>query len=267
VVAAGDISTCPGPDCGAAQTATLVESIDPDAVLTLGDNQYPDGALSAFRTSYAKTWGRFVDLTHPVPGNPEYYASERASGYFDFFGAAAHPGSNGYYSLDLGDWHLVALNSNDGCELLACDASSAQQRWLADDLARNDASCTLAYWHHPRWSTGEHGDTESSDGLWRTAADGGVDLVLNGHDHDYERFAARDAAGAADGQGTVEIVAGTGGAELRDFTAPADPLTETRVAGRSGVLRLDLGDGSYRWQFVAVGGEVLDEGRADCALR
>ncbi len=264
VVAAGDISTCPGVDCGPADTAALVADIDPKAVLTLGDNQYPSGDLVDFREKYAETWGRFADITHPAPGNHEYVASPEADGYFSYFGAAAHPDSDGYYSFDLGDWHLVALNSNDECTELACDDGSAQQRWFADDLAASDARCTLAYWHHPRWSNGEHGDTESSDALWRTAADAGVDLVLNGHDHNYERYAGQDASGAADEQGTVEIVAGTGGAEVRDFAEPAGPLTEARVEGRKGVLRLDLGARSYSWQFVAVGGEVLDQGQADC---
>ncbi len=265
VVAAGDISTCPGADCGPADTAALVVDIDPDAVLTLGDNQYPKGELVDFQDKYAKTWGQFIDITHPAPGNHEYLASPDADGYFDYFGEAAHPETDGYYSFDLGDWHLVALNSNDECTELACDESSAQQRWFADDLARSDASCTLAYWHHPRWSTGEHGDAASSDALWRTAVDGGVDLVLNGHDHDYERFTAQDASGDADQQGTVQIVAGTGGAGVRDFAGPADPLTAARVEGRKGVLRLDLGKDSYRWQFVAVGGEVLDQGTTGCS--
>ncbi|MBA2507580.1 MAG: metallophosphoesterase [Nocardioidaceae bacterium] len=265
VVAAGDISTCPGVDCGPADTAALVDDIDPKAVLTLGDNQYPSGELVDFQEKYAKTWGRFTDITHPAPGNHEYYASPDADGYFDYFGAAAHPDTDGYYSFNLGDWHLVALNSNDECKEVACDDGSEQQRWFADDLAASDARCTLAYWHHPRWSTGEHRDTESSDALWQTAADGGVDLVLNGHDHDYERFVAQDADGVADKQGTVEIVAGTGGVALRDFAEPAGPLTAARVEDHKGVLRLDLGAQSYAWQFVAVGGDVLDQGRDDCS--
>lgn len=264
VVAAGDISTCPGVDCGPADTAALVDDIDPKAVLTLGDNQYPSGLLADFKEKYAKTWGQFRDITYPAPGNHEYVASSDADGYFSYFGEAARPETDGYYSFDLGDWHLVALNSNDECTKLACDDGSAQQRWFADDLTDSDARCTLAYWHHPRWSTGEHGDAESSDALWQTAADGGVDLVLNGHDHNYERYAAQDASGAAAEQGTVEIVAGTGGAEVRDFAESDGPLTAARVEGRKGVLRLDLGKSSYSWRFVAVGGEVLDQGQADC---
>jgi len=263
VVAVGDISDCSGDRCPAARTAALTASYQPDVVLALGDLQYPSGALADFAAEYDQTWGALRDVTLPVPGNHEYY-TEDAAGYYAYFGATARPATGGYYSYDVGAWHLVALNTNNECRHVACDDGSDQQRWFADDLAASDARCTIAYWHHPRWSTGEHRDIEAADALWRTAAAGEVDLVLNGHDHDFERFAPQDGLGQADPDGVTEMVVGTGGRELRPFAAPEHPLTEFREAQRYGVLRLLLAPGSYRWEFVAVGGEVLDSGRADC---
>lgn len=263
MVAAGDIAECTPADCPAIDTAALATSLDPDLVLALGDLQYPSGELDDFEAEYDQTWGPLRDITRPVPGNHEYH-TDGAAGYFDYFGDAAHAETDGYYSFDVDGWHLVALNTNDECEQLACDGGSKQEQWLAADLAANQAPCTLAYWHHPRWSTGEHLDTEAANALWRTAAFGEVDLVLNGHDHDYERFRPQDGRGEPDPDGVTEIVVGTGGAELRAFEAPASPLSEVRVEGHDGVLRLELDEGSYRWAFVAVGGEVLDSGRAGC---
>lgn len=263
VVAAGDISDCSDDDCPAADTAPLAASYHPDAVLTLGDLQYPSGELDDFLAEYDKTWGALREVTQPVPGNHEYQ-TDGAAGYYSYFGAAAHPKTGGYYSYDVGAWHAVALNSNDQCEELGCDDGSVQQRWFAADLAASDARCSLAYWHHPRWSTGEHLDTEAVDDLWRTAAAGGVDLVLNGHDHNFERYAPQDGLGDPDSAGVTEMVVGTGGTDLRAFPVPASPLTAFRVTERNGVLRLLLNRGSYRWQFVAVGGEILDSGRARC---
>ena len=263
VVAVGDIADCSDDECPAASTAELASSYRPEVVLALGDLQYPSGALTDFQAEYDQTWGALRDVTMPVPGNHEYY-TEGAAGYYAYFGATARPGSNGYYSYDVGGWHLVALNTNNECGYVACDDGSDQQQWFADDLAASDARCTLAYWHHPRWSTGEHLDTEASNALWRTAAAGDVDLVLNGHDHDFERFAPQDGLGQADPDGVTEMVVGTGGGERRSFKVPASPLTKFRVAQQFGVLRLLLAPGSYRSEFVAVGGEVLDSGRAGC---
>jgi len=264
VVAVGDLVSCSEvEDCLTADTAGLASSLDPDALLTLGDLQYPSGELADFETEYDQVWGPLRPVTRPVPGNHEYY-TDGAAGYFDYFDAAAHEDSDGYYSFDVGSWHLVALNTNDECERVACDDGSAQQQWFAADLVSSDAACTLAYWHHPRWSTGEHLDTEEVDALWRTAAAGGVDLVLNGHDHDYERYAAQDGLGEPDPAGITEMVVGTGGGELREFVAAESPLTQVRISGRIGVLRLLLAESYYRWEFVAVGGDVLDAGRADC---
>ena len=263
VVAVGDISDCSGDRCPAARTAALTASYQPDVVLALGDLQYPSGALADFAAEYDQTWGALRDVTLPVPGNHEYY-TEDAAGYYAYFGATARPATGGYYSYDVGAWHLVALNTNNECRHVACDDGSDQQRWFADDLAASDARCTIAYWHHPRWSTGEHRDIEAADALWRTAAAGEVDLVLNGHDHDFERFAPQDGLGQPDPDGVTEMVVGTGGGDLRPFAAPKTSLTEVREAQRFGVLRLLLAPGSYQWEFVAVGGEVLDSGRADC---
>lgn len=268
VVAAGDISDCPSADCegtDTAATASLVGRIDPDLVLTLGDNQYPSGELEDFEQEYAATWGRFLAVTRPAPGNHDYQTPD-AEGYFDYFGPRAGPHATGYYSFDIGGWHVVALNSNDECEVVACNGGSAQQQWLADDLASTPRRCVLAYWHHPRWSTGEHGDIEEVDALWRTAVGGGVDIVLNGHDHDYERFEPLDADGEPDPNGTAELVVGTGGTALRPFEDEPRTATAIRIQDVHGVLRLQLGDGSYGWEFADVAGRVLDSGGpTDCS--
>jgi calcineurin-like phosphoesterase family protein len=259
VVAAGDISTCAPPSCPAADTARLAESLSPDLVLVLGDAQYGSASLEKYNEQYAKTWGRLRSITRPVPGNHDY-ESDQAKGYFDWFGGRAAPGHNGYYAFDVGAWHLVGLNSNDSCFALACDASSDQARWLANDLANNDRPCLLGFWHHPRWSSGEHGDDSDVDTLWRLFTEAGADIVLNGHDHDYERFAAADANGRQATDGTVEFVVGTGGGELRPFERTPRETSRKRVQQRYGVLRLALGPDSYAWQFVATGGQVLDQG-------
>ena len=264
VVASGDISDCTPEECVAANTASVVTELDPDLVLTLGDAQYPSGSLADFEAEYARTWGRFVDITRPAVGNHEY-ETEDAQGYFDYFGTRASPDTDGYYSYDVGAWHLVALNTNDACGFVACDDDSAQQQWFAADLADTDRSCVLAYMHHPRWSTGEHLDIEAVDALWRTAVEGGVDVVLAGHDHNYERFAPLDADGEQGASGTVEFVVGTGGAELRPFAEPPRDETAARFADAYGVLELELGRSSYSWRFLGTEGQERDRGGpVDC---
>ncbi len=260
VAAAGDIADCAGAGCASARTARRVARIDADLVLTLGDNQYPRGGYRDFMAEYDRTWGRFRSLTSPVPGNHEYLRPA-ARGYFRYFGARAGGRDRGYYSQDVGSWHLVALNSGNGsCRPVRCGRDSAQVRWLRRDLRRADARCLLGYWHHPPWSGGQHGNNGRVRVLWRVLARHGADLVLNGHDHDYERFARRNASGAAAPDGVRQFVVGTGGAELRPFGAPPGALVERRIAGRHGVLRLALGDDSYRWRYLPGRGAALDAG-------
>jgi acid phosphatase type 7 len=253
VAAAGDIAPAAanGHDQG---TSDRVLAIHPTAVLALGDLQYPSGALEDFRRYYDRTWGRFKDRTRPAPGNHEYQ-TDRASGYFAYFGAAASPNGTSYYSFDLGSWHLISLDSNIGR-----GAGSAQERWLRSDLAATSKTCVLAYWHHPRFSSGtEHGDDDSVDQFWRDLYAAGADVVLNGHEHNYERFAPQDPEGRADPLGPREFVVGTGGKGLYRFGA-AKPNSQVRVNNAFGVLRMVLRPSGYDWEFVTAAGSVVDSG-------
>jgi alkaline phosphatase len=259
VVAAGDI-TCPpdmevGGECRQADTARLAERLDPAAVLALGDLVYPGGDPEGFAKAYAPTWGRLRDRTYPAVGNHEYL-SAGAEPYFRYWGARAGPG---WYSVDVAGWHLVALNAN--CAKVGCGADSPQGKWLEADLARSHARCTLAFWHEPRWSSGLHGPDVGTDPLWRAVHAAGVDVVLSGHDHHYERFAPLSADGkpVAPGVGTRQFVVGTGGRSLypivRDLAG-----SEQRVATAYGLLALRLQPNAYSWQFVATDGRILDAG-------
>lgn len=249
VYAAGDIAACRGRAprfAGAALTAEriaadMASQAVPTAVLTLGDNTYPVGRLAEFTDCYGPTWGRFKAITYPAPGNHEY-AGGRASGYFSYFGERA---GKGYYSFQLGDWHIVSLNSN-----LDPAAHQAQLAWLRADLAASGAKCTLAYWHHPLYSSGGHGGSNRMQGAWRLLHAAGAELVLAGHDHDYERFAPQDADGGRDDAGGLrQFVVGTGGAQLTPFLF-AKPHSEMRDNSRTGVLRLRLSSDSYAWEFL-----------------
>jgi hypothetical protein len=274
ITAAGDIS-CPSSrernneefgkplSCRMQDTAALVRTLQPDAVLALGDNQYPSGSLSDYQSLYVDNWGTFRDITYPVPGNHEY-GTPAARGYFSYFGSRAGEPDKGYYSYDLGAWHVIALNSE--CEQVGgCAATAPQATWLRQDLADHPRSCVLAYWHRPRFSSGTHGNNLDLDAYWRILVEGHADLVLNGHDHDYERFAPMNAEGDADtAQGTTEIVAGTGGASYYTFHLP-ESTSLARITGKSGVLRLRLEPTSFSWDFLAVpGGQSLDAGTSPC---
>jgi hypothetical protein len=234
-----------------------------DAVLLLGDNQYLDGALYKYRIVFAPTWGRLGSLLRPAPGNHEY-ETPGAAGYFDYFGAAAGNRTEGWYSYELGTWHVVVLNSN--CAAIGgCGPGSPQIRWLEADLAGHPRACTLAYWHHPRFSSGLHNNDPLSDTFWRTLYAAGADLVLVGHDHDYERFAPQNPDGQADpAHGIREIVAGTGGREVRPFT-PLRANSAARNAQDLGILKLRLRTDGYDWQFLPVrGGTYTDAGSGGC---
>jgi acid phosphatase type 7 len=266
LVAAGDIACAPGEPrtpvaCHQVDTAALIARLRPDAVAALGDLQYPSGSLADFRGSFEKTWGRFAGRMHPAIGNHEY-ETPGAAGYFATFGARAGRPGEGWYSYDLGSWHVVALNAN--CDVVGCGAGSPQQRWLRADLAGHASRCTLAYWHQPRFSSGLHGSDDALIPLWRTLQRGGADVALSGHDHDYERFAPQTAAGRLDpAHGIVQFVVGTGGASHYPILlARRNSRTHATVFG---VLRLTLGRGAYRWRFVAEPGVgYRDAGATRC---
>ena len=260
IVAAGDIADC-GSDGTqfpeAIRTAALVQPADA-LVLTLGDNTYPIGAPAEFADCFSPTWGQFKERIRPSPGNHDYITMD-AGGYFGYFGALAGPSGRGYYSFDAGAWHVVSLNSN-----VDAAPGSPQHAWLQNDLAASKARCTLAYWHHPVFSSGPHGSDPRMAEIYRLLHSAGADIVLVGHDHIYERFAPQDADGRSDPQnGVRSFTVGTGGARLYSIRTP-QPNSEYRDSSSYGVLRLTLADGSYRWTFVPVNGASRDEGAAVC---
>jgi hypothetical protein len=286
VVAVGDIACDPaaaafngglgvGAQCRQMATSDLALSLEPTHVLALGDLQYACGGYGAFLQSYDPSWGRLRAITHPVPGNHEYLPAEKsptgsgcsaltdAAGYFTYFGAAAGDPGKGWYSFDIGTWHVVALNSNCG-KVGGCSRSSPQGVWLRDDLAANDAACTLAFWHHPRFSSGPHGNIVSMDRLWQLLHEQGVDVALAAHDHLYERFARLDPLQQPDPAGIRSFVVGTGGKE-QYLVAAAQPGSEVRIDDRYGVLELTLSDGSYGWRFISTTDPApLDAGTEAC---
>jgi acid phosphatase type 7 len=255
IVAAGDIA-CPNPCGSERQTARLIRRLRPDAVLALGDNQYNHGALSAYRRSYDATWGSFWSITNPVPGNHEY-ETPHARGYFRYFGRRAHRSSGGHYSYDLGNWHLIALNSEV--------RSRGELRWLRRDLHHDRHPCELAYWHEPRWSSGiEHHGTNVVAPWWRILYRNGVEVVLNGHEHNYERFAPLSPGGRKTARGIREFVVGTGGYYL--YRLGRAVHGSQRRLSTHGVLEMTLRSSSYVWRFAKVGGGTGDRGRTSCHM-
>ncbi|MCA1702762.1 MAG: metallophosphoesterase [Actinobacteria bacterium] len=258
IAAAGDIAD---DGSGDEATAKVIDAINPTRVLTTGDHAYPDGTIDNFNSFYEPTWGRHKSLTRPSPGNHDYHVSG-APGYFDYFGAAAGERGKGYYSYDLGSWHVVALNSN-----VSTAAGSAQEQWLRADLAAHPNRCTLAYWHHPRFTSGSVHDNNTAVGpLWQALYDAGADVVLNGHNHNYERFGRQDPSGQADAQqGIREFVVGTGGGGHYGFDSPK-PNSEVRNGDSYGVLKLTLRDEGYDWRFEPEAGKTFtDTGSAGCS--
>ena len=255
LVGAGDIGMC-GSSGNAQATAKLVDSID-GTVVTLGDNAYPNGTAANYKNCYDSSWGRFKGRTKPAPGNHEYDSDSTAQPYFDYFGAAAGPVGAGYYSYDLGNWHLVALNSS-----APVGPNSAQAAWLRSDLAASSAKCELAYFHYPLFSSSEHGNIQSMRAIWQILYDAGVDVVLSGHDHTYERFAPQTPDGAPDpAAGIREFVVGTGGAA--PYTFPnVRPNSEVRLA-TNGVIKMALKFGGYDWNFISTSGPG-DSGSGTC---
>jgi acid phosphatase type 7 len=266
VVAVGDIAVC-GVENDEA-TAELVAAEPEATLLALGDIAYSEGLKEEFDACYAPSWAQFKDRTRPVPGNHEYlYFNKDASGYFDYFGDAAGQWGIGYYSFDLGPWHLIALNSNCEAAMLGgCGEGSAQLHWLEEDLRKNDKACALAYWHHPRFSAGTlHGSDTSVAPFWQALYEAGGDVVLSGHEHNYQRFAPQTPSGEADAaRGIRQFVVGTGGGELVPLGEEL-PTTEVQDAGTFGVLHLTLFDGGYDWKFEPAGdGEFTDRGSGRC---
>jgi PKD repeat protein len=256
LVGAGDIAEC-GSTLDDA-TAALLDDIG-GTVFTLGDNAYPEGTSRQYLECYAESWGRHRSRTRPAPGNHEYN-TRNAAGYFDYFGAAAGEPDKGYYSYDAGTWHVIVLNSG-----IARQVGSPQERWLRADLAAHANVCTLAYWHHPRFSSSDHGNDASVGAFWDALYAAGADVVLAGHDHVYERFAPQTPIGKADPQrGIRAFVVGTGGKKAFGF-GRAQPNSEVRNSGTPGVLKLTLTSGAYAWEFVPAAGYAFhDSGSAQC---
>lgn len=256
-VGAGDIAKC---DIigGAVGTALLLDRI-PGTVFTVGDNAYPNGSAKDFADCYAPTWGRHKARTRPAPGNHDYH-TRNAQPYFDYFGENAGPPGLGYYSYDLGAWHIISLNN-----VIDSDKRSAQYKWLEEDLKAHPVECTLAYWHIPVYSSGTHGNDWKMSEVWRLLYAHGVDVVLNGHDHNYERFAPQDPDQQADPLGIREFIIGTGGGGVYRPKGK-QPNSEAWDNSSYGVLKLTLSPGSYAWEFVPIPGmKYRDSGTGTCS--
>jgi acid phosphatase type 7 len=254
LVGAADIGKCgPGPEA----TAALLDDVS-GTVFTAGDNSYPRGSLEDYRKCYDPSWGRHRGRTRPVPGNHEY-ETPNAQGYFDYFGAAGGPIGLGYYSYTLGSWTILALNSE-----LPIDNSSAQLQWVRERLATSPTRCTAVYWHRPLFSSGPNGPNRDMRELWRVLYQHDVDIVINGHDHIYERFAPQNPDGVLDPErGIRQFIVGTGGADTYQLTRTA-PNSEA-LASVWGVAAFTLQNGTYTWRFIpAEGAAFRDAGVAQC---
>jgi hypothetical protein len=283
LVGAGDIARCYPADnptaitppalTAAESTAVLLDGIA-GTVMAIGDNAYELGSPADYALCYEPTWGRHKNRTKPAAGNHEYL-TPGAAGYFGYFGPQAAP-PGGYYSYELGAWHVIVLNSTPqwaACQPpktspedgRTCVGDPAQRLWLTADLAAHRQRCTLAYFHHPRYSSGMHGSQYEMQQFWDILYAANVDVVISGHDHLYERFAPQDAVGNADAhRGIRQFTVGTGGAELYPFTTIL-PNSEVRINSTHGVLALRLGARRYDWAFLSVvGSAILDSGRGAC---
>ena len=275
MIGAGDIAVC-GTD-GDESTGKIVDSVlasdsvakIASVVITLGDNAYPSGPSgvdSDFPRCFSPSWGtrRIMNVIHPSPGNHDYDSGNGAP-YFAYFGARAGPPGKGYYSYDFGDWHAISLDSELYFEHGSPAEVRAQEDWLRADLTGDRALCTVAYFHRPLFSSGIHGSTPEVQRLWRILYESGVDLVLNGHDHHYERFLPQTPDGVADSaKGIEQIIAGTGGGDLRQLRSPLAGNSAFQIHGHFGVLKLTLGVGEYRHAFIDTDGRVWDPGGRQC---
>lgn len=279
LAAAGDIADCRDQKGAAARaTGDLLRTRFPGVtVLTLGDLVYGNGTSAEFANCYDRVWRGLRERTRPAPGNHDYgiYLPVRrrnAAPYFGYFGASAGPLGKGFYSFDLGAWHIVSLNSMAG-EVAAAPSRQEQTEWLENDLAQSAQPCLLAYWHHPLFSSGYHGYERADPGrktvsLWRILDRHGADVIVNGHDHHYERFAPQTPGGAASSAGIREFVVGTGGARIRPVQG-VQPNSEAILddPGDHGVLLLTLHPGSYEWQWIRTDGSVGDRSAEAQACR
>jgi hypothetical protein len=275
MIGAGDIAVCG--TGGDEATGRLVDSVlladsvarIATAVFTLGDNAYPSGSSGVdndFPRCFSPSWGskRIMNVIHTAPGNHDYDSGSGAP-YFAYFGARAGPPGKGYYSYDFGGWHFISLNSELYYGSGIPGDVTAQEEWLRRDLRDHPALCTIAYWHRPLFSSGSYGPTSQVQRLWRILNEGGADLVLNGHEHDYERFLPQTPDGVVDSvKGITQIVAGTGGGVLRNMIAPFARNSAFQIHGRFGVLKLTLGAGEYRHAFIDADGRVWDPGTGKC---
>jgi acid phosphatase type 7 len=252
IVAAGDSGQG---GFGALKTGQLLDSM-PGTLLALGDLAYMQGSAADFRDCYEPAWGRHLDRTRPVPGNHEYVTAGAAS-FFDFFGGLAGPRGQGYYAFPAGSWRIIALNSE-----VPKTPGTAQNQWLRSELETNRAACTLAFWHRPLFSSGQNGNNDDTRELWRLLEEFGVDVVLNGHDHMYERFAPQDMDGKAKATGIRQFIVGTGGASLYPVGG-ARPNSEVR-ASVYGILAMSLSPTSYQWDFKSVDSGFHDSGTGAC---
>jgi hypothetical protein len=275
LIGVGDIADC-GSD-GDEGTARIVDSVlkadsvakVEDAVFTLGDNAYPVGSVANFAQCWGSSWGDpkkgIMGKIRPTPGNHEH-ETDMAAPYYLYFKERAGDPQKGYYSYDLGEWHVIALNSAIAVQPIFRDADRrAQEEWLRKDLADHPAKCTIAYWHHPRWSSGYHGNDSDMGPIMQILYDANADVVLVGHDHHYERFAPLNPAGVIDtARGITQILAGTGGGHLRGLRRGLARNSLVRIQGHFGVLKLTLGAGEYRHAFLDTQGRVWDTGGGKC---
>jgi hypothetical protein len=255
-VGAGDIANCDLLS-GATATAALLDGIE-GTIFTLGDHAYANGTKAEFAKCYGPTWGRHRARTRPTPGNHDYL-TERGRPYFDYFGDAAGSREKGYYSFDLGAWHIISLNSSTPERL------PAQVRWLREDLAAHPVDCVLAYWHEPVFSSGPHTPEKTMMELWSILYKAGADVVMNGHDHLYERFAPQDDRGRPAAGGIRQFIVGTGGGGVYRFGRVA-ANSEVRDNTSYGVLKLTLSTGRYAWEFVPTPSSAFrDSGTGTCS--
>ncbi|HUG47102.1 MAG TPA: metallophosphoesterase [Candidatus Limnocylindria bacterium] len=252
-VGAGDIAYCDHD--GDDRTAALLDEIE-GAVFTIGDNSQNEGTHQQFHDCFEPGWGRHKWRTRPAVGNHDRLTAG-AQGYFDYFGEAAGPAGRGYYSYEVGDWRIVTLDSN--CDYVGgCHAGSEQERWLRAELAANPAPCTLAIWHHPLFNSGDVGEHPQVRDLWIALEEAGADIVLNGHDHHYERFARQDAYGQRSQTGMRQFIVGTGGATPHGVGV-ASPNSELFRIGSLGLLKFELRPNSYTWEFISTPGDSFTD--------
>jgi acid phosphatase type 7 len=260
-VGAGDIGHCDPEYMGNAEATARLLDATSGTIFTTGDNVQKAGAFEEYRDCFSPTWHRHVGRIRPSPGNHDYQTASGAA-YFSYFGAAAGPSGLGYYSYDLGAWHIISLNGN-----VSMKAGSAQANWLKQDLDASRALCTLAYWHQPLFTSSTHGYDATSLNAWQLLYDHGAEVVLNGHDHWFERFAPQDPSGRRDdARGIRQFTVGTGGYALYDLVR-LQPNSEVHGSAH-GVLKLTLRGDSYDWQFIPIAGaSFTDSGTGTCHAR